>query len=297
MRITVFGGAGFVGSNLTAYLLKEYNDVEIFVADNLSTGRASNLNGLYTYPNFELCVCDIHDEELVETLVGTSDYVINCISVPRNCYTNIGRAIDMTTRGVGAILTYLPEESLYVHISDSALYDSYDIYPSREDSAINPRTVAAAIYHSSEQLIMGYVNERGSRACILRPTILFGRNDHEYNLMGFLFNHVISSTDIAIDDFETEITYIDDFSAAVVNMIDAPYIGILNIGSGYRTSIRNIISRIAEAIGSKSNVQYNKLRARYGVTSEAAYNTIGWKAKANIEDLLAETAKWYKDQL
>ena len=40
MKVIVLGGAGFIGSNLSEYLLKKY---EVIVIDNLSTGRLENI--------------------------------------------------------------------------------------------------------------------------------------------------------------------------------------------------------------------------------------------------------------
>ena len=41
MKVIVLGGAGFIGSNLSEYLLKK--KYEVIVIDNLSTGRLENI--------------------------------------------------------------------------------------------------------------------------------------------------------------------------------------------------------------------------------------------------------------
>ena len=46
MRVLITGGAGFIGSNLSRYLLENVEGVQVRVIDDLSTGRLSNLDGL-----------------------------------------------------------------------------------------------------------------------------------------------------------------------------------------------------------------------------------------------------------
>jgi len=43
MRILITGGAGFIGSNLSKYLIKQNH--EVIIIDDLSTGKESNLDG------------------------------------------------------------------------------------------------------------------------------------------------------------------------------------------------------------------------------------------------------------
>ncbi|HIH18468.1 TPA: NAD-dependent epimerase/dehydratase family protein, partial [Candidatus Micrarchaeota archaeon] len=63
MRALVFGGAGFIGSELAAKLLLEGNEVTVF--DSLYTGKMENLKGLQGKKGFKFIKGDMrHLEEV-----------------------------------------------------------------------------------------------------------------------------------------------------------------------------------------------------------------------------------------
>ncbi|MGY8887333.1 MAG: NAD-dependent epimerase/dehydratase family protein, partial [Flavobacteriales bacterium] len=82
----VTGGAGFVGSNLTAYLLK-YAAKKVRVLDNLATGSLDNFSDFKDHPAFEFMEGDIRDIETCKKAMEGIDYVSHQAalgSVPRS---------------------------------------------------------------------------------------------------------------------------------------------------------------------------------------------------------------------
>src|SRR6476659_3303556 len=79
----VTGGAGFIGANLCARFVAHDAVDAVVVLDDLSTGRAVNLDDV----DAELVVGSILDAELVDTLVRDADAVVHLAargSVPRS---------------------------------------------------------------------------------------------------------------------------------------------------------------------------------------------------------------------
>ena len=73
MKILVTGGAGFVGSHITEYLVERGDSVTVL--DNLNTGQAKNLSKVSNSVNF--VNGDIRDYKLLERLVNDSDGVFH----------------------------------------------------------------------------------------------------------------------------------------------------------------------------------------------------------------------------
>lgn len=87
MKILVTGGAGFIGSNLTEYLLEQGHEVRVL--DNFATGHIENLLPLFDRfgSRFELQVGDIRNLDDCRKAVDGMDYVLHEAalgSVPRS---------------------------------------------------------------------------------------------------------------------------------------------------------------------------------------------------------------------
>jgi UDP-N-acetylglucosamine 4-epimerase len=88
LSFLVTGGAGFIGSNLVAYLLK-YKAKKVRVLDNFSNGYRENLTEFMALPNFELIEGDIRDLETCKKAMQAMDYVSHQAalgSVPRSIH-------------------------------------------------------------------------------------------------------------------------------------------------------------------------------------------------------------------
>jgi UDP-glucose 4-epimerase len=72
MKILVTGGAGFIGSNLSEFLLELGHEVKVL--DNLSTGRLDNLHKASTYAKFEFIEDTVTDRPVVNELIRWCDH-------------------------------------------------------------------------------------------------------------------------------------------------------------------------------------------------------------------------------
>src|SRR5687768_13485026 len=102
----VTGGAGFIGSHITEYLLRN-GAGKVRVLDNFSTGLEKNMELFEGYENFELMEGDIRNAAVCKQACEDMDYVNHQAalgSVPRSIVdpistneVNVGGFVNMIT--------------------------------------------------------------------------------------------------------------------------------------------------------------------------------------------------------
>ena len=75
MRVLITGGAGFIGSHLTDYLIKKSNVSKIIVIDNIKDGSLKNLKNSINSKKFQFFKIDINNFKKIEKKFKSIDIV------------------------------------------------------------------------------------------------------------------------------------------------------------------------------------------------------------------------------
>ena len=150
----VTGGAGFIGSNIVEYLIKN-NAGFVRVLDNLSTGHKSNIEQYIGQQNFEFLEGDIRNYETCVSAVKNIDYVFHEAalgSVPRSI------ADPITTNSVNIdgflnMLVAIKENKnvkRIVYAASSSTYGDHESLPKIEDIIGKPLSPYAVTKYVNE---------------------------------------------------------------------------------------------------------------------------------------------------
>ncbi|MEO6136830.1 MAG: NAD-dependent epimerase/dehydratase family protein, partial [Ginsengibacter sp.] len=136
----VTGGAGFIGSHIAEYLLKN-NAGKVRVLDNFSNGFQSNIELLKSYNNFEFIEGDIRNLETCRSACEGINYVSHQAalgSVPRSIKEPFNTN-DVNVGGFVNILKSAVEKNVkqFVYASSSSVYGDEPTLPKQEDKVGN----------------------------------------------------------------------------------------------------------------------------------------------------------------
>ncbi len=132
----VTGGAGFIGSHIAEYLLKN-GAGKVKVIDNFANGFQSNLDVLRAYENFEFIEGDIRNLDFCKKSCEGIDYVSHQAalgSVPRSI-KDPSNSNDVNVGGFVNILKAAVDHKVkqFVYASSSSVYGDEPTLPKIED--------------------------------------------------------------------------------------------------------------------------------------------------------------------
>ena len=173
----VTGGAGFIGSHIAEYLLKN-GAGKVRVLDNLVNGFETNLAILKQYPAFEFMEGDIRNADTCQAACKGMDYVSHQAalgSVPRSIKepvyfneVNVGGFVNILKASVDHGIKQL------VYASSSSVYGDEPTLPKKEEKTGRCLSPYAATKKTNELYVQVFADVYGLKIMGFRYFNIFG---------------------------------------------------------------------------------------------------------------------------
>jgi UDP-N-acetylglucosamine 4-epimerase len=178
VKILLTGGAGFIGSNLTASLLINPQVSQLTVLDNLATGFESNLEEFKSHDKFKFVIGDIRDSSLCESLTKGIDGICHQAalgSVPRSIADPM-TSHDVNVNGFLNILNAAKLNGVkrVVYASSSSVYGDLNESPKVESRLGKVLSPYAATKMTNELYAEAFAKSYGMTIIGLRYFNVFG---------------------------------------------------------------------------------------------------------------------------
>ncbi len=306
MRVLVTGGAGFLGSHLCEYLLKEGH--EVVVMDNLLTGRVENISHLIGQDGFTFLNYDVTNFVHV---TGSLDYILHFAS-PASPKDYLQYSIH--TMKVGALGTYHSlglarvKNAKFLLASTSEAYGDPLVHPQPETywGNVNPigvRGVYDEAKRFAEAMTMAYHRDVGIDTRIVRIFNTYGprmRKDDGRAIPTFI-SQALAGEDITIygNGKQTRsICYVNDLIEGIYRLMQGDYAEPVNIGNPSEMSMLDVADRIRQIAESKSEIVFKEAmiddpKVRQPDIS-LARKLLGWEPKVSPEEGLRWTVEWFR---
>lgn len=299
MKILITGGAGFIGSHVTRYLLAKGHTLTIL--DTLSTGKRDNV------PNCTFIEADIREFEPLEEAMEGIDVVIHLaalVSAPESVkQPELARFINEL--GSQNVLRAAHEAKVkkVVLASSAAVYGIVPETPTKEEHQKEPATPYAETKLRMEEHAQKYL-DAGIETCCLRFFNVYGpgqdpKSSYAAVIPAFITRALNNKPLVIYGDGEQtrDFIYVEDIARAL-EMALTKGIGEFNIATGTEVSLNTLAELIISLAGSESITQHAEAREGDPRTSHAdttkAKEELGFEATTRLEEGLQKTIEYFR---
>lgn len=307
MKALVTGGAGFIGSNISAALLRE--GAEVTILDDLSSGHAVNLEAL---PEAHFIKGDIRDPEAVARAVSGCEVIFHLAASVGN-KRSIDHPDEDTAINVNGTLTVLEAARAagvrkIVAASSAGLYGELKTIPIAEDHPIEPLTPYGVSKLYTEKMSLAFAHVYGLEAICLRYFNVFGPNqrfDAYGNVIPIFAFRALRGEPITIfgDGMQTrDFVHVDDVVQANLKAAkNRGTSGAFNIASGTKMRIMDLAHAVNAHVDARVAIQHGPERAGDVAHSladiSAALDGFGYEPTVAMEPGLAQYMAWAKGEV
>lgn len=264
--------------------------------------------------------CQIHNEKVI--IQNRNDYnpqtnqILYFISTVDNYNIHENLHIDINTN-LNVLMSVLEnidkkdKNFVFNFVSSWFVYGKNETLPFNEKYSIcNPTGFYSITKRAAEQLLISFCETFHIKYRIFRLANVLGEGDlkisRKKNALQYMIKCISQNDEIFLYDGGNAVRdyiYVDDVCNAILHCINnAPFNEIINIGSGKRTILRDIIHMAQTLSNSKSKINiiqpphfHDVVQVKDSYLDVAKLNSYGFKCTYKIEDVVLKLVNHYKN--
>jgi len=303
MRILVSGGAGFIGSHVVdAYVAAGH---EVFVVDDLSTGKRENLN-LQAY----FLQADIQEPVVRELIVEEKIEVVNHHAAQMDVRRSVADPLFDARVNILGLLNVLEGareakvKKVIFASSGGTVYGEQERFPADETHPTHPICPYGVSKRTGEHYLYFYHVEYGIPYIALRYANIYGPRQDPHGEAGvvaiFALRFLSGEQPMVNGDGKQtrDYVFVGDVARANLAALQVEYTGPLNIGTGGETEVNQLFRMLRELAGSSVPEVHGLAKPgeqRRSVLAWArAAQILNWRPEVTLEDGLRQTVAYFR---
>jgi len=263
----VTGGAGFLGSHLCDFLLRD--DCRVVCIDNLDTGSLENIQHIQNDSDFRFVQHDLTEPFFLEEPVD----VVFHLASPASPIDY--QRLPLHTLKVGSYGTHhmlglaKSKRARFLLASTSEVYGDPQVHPQPETywghvNAVGPRGVYDEAKRYAEALTMAYHRQQGVNTCIARIFNTYGARmrRHDGRAIPTFLRQAIGGEPLTVfgDGSQTRsFCYVDDLVRGLSLLAKSEEHLPVNIGNPQEMTLLELAETVIRVTGSKSEIAFAAL--------------------------------------
>lgn len=200
----------------------------------------------------------------------------------------------------------LPQLRRLVLIGTAEEYGNAGQLPVTEEAPVQPVSPYSASKAAATQFALLYHRLFELPVTVLRPFIVYGPGQTPSMMLPQLFTHVVEKKEFPMTAGEQtrDFVHVDDVADAVLRAAVVPAAPgeVFNVCSGTEHSIRSIAEEVVRISGGGARLDVGALPYRRSEVMrivgsfQKARHLLGWQPRIELQDGLARTIDWYRQQ-
>lgn len=308
-KLVIVGGAGLIGSHTIDHLLVE-NVKEVVIYDNFVRGRVENLTNALKDPRVKIFDVggDIMQTDILEAAFDGADGVFHLAALwLLQCHDYPRSAFDVNVRGTFNVMEACVKKGVkrLVYSSSASVYGDAVQEPMTEDHPFNNKNFYGATKIAGEAMMRAFHHRYGLNYVGLRYMNVYGpRQDYHGAYIAVIMKMldaidrgegptIMGDGSEAFDFVAVEDCGMANVCAMKADTSDRYY----NVGTGKRTSLKELAELILEITGCKKTINFaprsqaTLVRNRVGCSKRASAE-IGFTAQLDLREGLKQLIEW-----
>jgi UDP-glucose 4-epimerase len=308
-KLVIIGGAGLIGSHTVDRLLAE--DIgQVVIYDNFVRGSVENLASALKDPRVRIHEAggDIMQSDILQGALNGADGVFHLAALwLLQCHEFPRAAFDVNVRGTFNVIETCVAAGVkrLVYSSSASVYGDAVEEPMTEDHPFNNKNFYGATKIAGEAMLRAFHHRYGLTYVGLRYMNVYGpRQDYHGAYIAVIMKMldaidrgesptVMGDGSEAFDFVAVEDCGLANVCAMKAETVDAFY----NVGTGTRTSLKELAELLLELTGCKRPINYaprseaTLVRNRIGSPRKASAE-IGFTARVDLREGLQRLIEW-----
>lgn len=312
MLALVTGAAGFIGSNLSDRLLElgwMVRGVDCFTPYYPEAAKRRNIDAALQHRSFSLVEEDLLEADL-DTVLDGVDVVFHQAAQPGvraswesgfRDYTELN--LNATQRLLEAVRHSAVRR--FVYASSSSVYGKAPQWPTAETDPTVPHSPYGVTKLAGELLCRAYAANFDVPTVALRYFTVYGPRQRPDMATRRLIDAAFDGTDFPLYGDGTQIrdfTFVGDVVEANIaaGTADVAPGTFANVAGGSSVTMLELIDMVADAVGSRPNIQWGPTQAgdvfRTGGAVERAATLFGWAPRVSLAEGIRRQVEWSRTE-
>jgi dTDP-glucose 4,6-dehydratase len=325
MRITVTGGAGFIGSALCRYLVKQTGDTVLNIDKLTYAANLQSLDEISANPRYQMLQADICDGEAIDAALAAfrPDAIVH-LAAESHVDRSIAGASEFMSTNIMGTYTLLEAARSYWSSLDQKDQDAFrflqvstdEVYGSlgpdglfREDTPYDPSSPYSASKAASDHLAIAWHRTYGFPALISNCSNNYGPCQFPEKLIPLTIINALNGQPLPVYGDGVNIRdwlYVDDHVRALRLLLTGGRLGEkYNVGGGNERTNIQVVEGICALMDQRNpnKILHKDLIAfvtdrpghdrRYAIDASKLETELGWRAETGFEAGLEKTVDWY----